>query len=374
MANEIQVSTSFPALREINKSLKVVDKLLLSSKKLEWNNLHVSMKYYIFNELLGSELLKLSYYPPAEIDCFFNEFILNEDKILFRYTNLLSEREFGGIADNSFIYGHDIIIENEVLLNKFCDYFGLSICVENGEYVVSNNWDCIEFDFSVITTNNIIGDLSICFGFIKYENIRNIELIRKLEFGSVELLSTRLLSKYQLEELFSKILNKNLYEVKLKGANQRDYEIHSKFFPFLRTLSICGNDNIHNYKFLLNYSRLNAISAYFESPDDDFRNFIKNISLLRKIKSLCINAYWDFRKPREMFFQDILFLSNLNDIEYLSLSNCSDLLDIDILYRMNNLKFLNLSVLGEVKYVKSQLDKLQEYRPELKIYLTPIKL
>lgn len=374
MANEIQVSTSFPALREINKSLKIVDKLLLSSKKLEWNNLHVSMKYYIFNELLGSELLKLSCYPPAEIDCFFNEFILNEDKILFRYNDLLSEREFGGIADNSFIYGHDIIIENEGLLNKFCDYFGLSICVENGEYVVSNNWNCIEFDFSVITTNNIIGGLSICFGFIKYENIRNIELIRKFEFGSVELLSTRLLSKYQLEELFSKILNKNLYEVKLKGASQRDYEIHSKFFPFLRTLSICGNDNIHNYKFLLNYSRLNAISAYFESPDDDFRNFIKNISLLRKIKSLHINAYWDFRKPREIFFQDILFLSNLNDIECLGLSNCSDLLDIDILYSMNNLKSLNLSVLGEVKYVKSQLDKLQEYRPELKIYLTPIKL
>lgn len=364
-------SPNYPVL-QVGKSLKVVDKLLPKPHKLRWNELDVGVRYFIFSELFRYELKQMEYCVefPIEMDCFFNEFILNEDEILFRYNKFIDDQKELAIDTlQLWEYGEDFFTNDKELLEKYCKHFGFSIYEEAGEYIVSKTWNRIEFDFSIIAANSNCNRLLMSFNNdIEY---KNIEFIKNFKFSTVCLRNTESLSESQLEKIFSIILNENLYNVYFYPfhGSQRDYEIHSKFFPFVSSLSITNGYSIKDYRFLLNYSELNNVTARFTLPDDNFKSFIKNISFLKKIKYLHIDVH---RRIKEVFLYDILFLSNLKEIEDLVLSNCSNLLELNVLYSMNNLKSLNLYVLGDVKYVKSQLDKLQEYRPKLRIRLISI--
>lgn len=110
MANEIQVSTSFPALREINKSLKVVDKLLPSSNKLRWNDLDASMKFLIFNKFFHSFVEEdystykgYSYhngYYRTKNDMAFLKFLSDKDAFLDRYIEKLYEKHAVAFTNN----------------------------------------------------------------------------------------------------------------------------------------------------------------------------------------------------------------------------------------------------------------------------------
>lgn len=402
MANEIQVFSSFPTLKNINKSLKVIDKLLPSCRKLTWNELGCDIKYYIFCCLLRWSSWA-EYFEEKEkpfvVDRFFKFVISHEDEMLSYYNKMIGWRENIWIsisADVFLEYGVDIVIDDPKLLCEYSDYFGFEVCKnEKNECKLSRLWERLEFDFSVLEyfpkSSEIDRDFSLKFRFSEELDIRykNINWIKQWNLKYIGLDNIALLDELQLKKIFSGLDFPSLpynflsfgYEEELFNvANyQKIYEAESKYAPFVRKVEIGPLEavSIYDYTFLLNFIRLECLSIVMSNYNGT-ENLIKSISNLKYLKKLELEIWDDEYSYR---LNDISFLSNLEYLEELKLYNCSPLLllDISVLYNLKNLKevVLNLVVkdtddvnADDIEWQSNvQSRKLRERYPELSIYI-----
>lgn len=361
MKNNVTIYSSL-IVNDIRKHLKITNKLIAKSPKFE--ELSYAMKYEIFSRLVSHTFYEmrigegLDVEFPINIEAYFKNFISGELDILSCYNEYISYNNGGvDIVSKPLEYGEHFIINDPSLLSVYADYFGLSVYEDfSGKKMLLHNW-VREFDFAIVYDK--VRYLKISFKDIRF---KNLSLIKKCKLNGLWLYDTEFLNQSELEDVFQ-LIPKNLNLIYLVDGSQRCHELHSKFFHFVSEISWYRNvtRNIKDYTFLLNYTKVTSIRVYFDSIDNGFKSFIENVSLMTELKSLSIVA------DGGVAFHDLLFLSSLNRLEYLRLTNCSSLLDISPLYKMSNLKYLSLRMVGSFQYVRSQLDKLQEYLPELKL-------
>lgn len=293
MANEIQVSTSFPALREINKSLKVLDKLLPSSYKLKWHDLDVSMQCFIFHDLFFIEDI----YPKSRnfyeiekqsLDQFFLDFLSNRDCFLDRYIDTLCN--MGEFTINNFrAYGVDCIFLNQDLLNKYCEEFSAEFYMDSSnEYKVKYLWKEVIMDYAFLRNRNVSKIKHVSFSL--YENgvfsivnkngefLKEISGIKSIAFDGVDYLEYN-----ELKSIFS-LFNENVISsISLchfhGNVTQRDLNMICDFFPKVKNLVVgwcIENDTevIQDYSFLAKLNCLELFSYIFKfeySSDEDFK-------------------------------------------------------------------------------------------------------
>lgn len=432
MANEIQVSTSFPTLREINKSLKVVDKLLLSSNKLRWNDLDVSMQCYIFHQLFCIEknVSDWDYFTKGNglrsLDQFFLDFLSDRERFLDRYIDASSK--YGLYVETTpLLYGEFCVFTRQDLINAYCKEFNAEIhIISSNEHKVKYFWKEIIIDYSLFRSRGFSKIKGIRFSLynerfssrnnlfsIRHKNIhflKEMDEIYLLFFNGIEHL------KYNaVKTIFDAFNADNITYLGLcreRGkVSQRDLNMISDCFPKIETLEVGPppgffdkSEVIQDYSFLgkLNYLEEFIYTFRFEYSSMEeldynvpYENLTNNIAQLKNLKVL--ELFPIVYKKDEFDYhcnviKDVSFLSNLNHLEMLQLTNCREDINLDLFFDgVVKLEELYIRSYGcseheqQVKAIKSkyeegrefefplllseQIEKLREYRPELKIEL-----
>ena len=203
--------------------------------------------------------------------------------------------------------------------------------------------DCIDY----IKKNNIKGvEINDCYGSYKLDNL---DVLEKLIDSNIKVIE--LINDYKDISILNKFTSLEQLQISVNKTSIIDF----KNFPNLKYLSLDDTKNLINVDKAILLESL-AIGMLNKNSKIDFSKLV-NLKDLHIVKGNIENL--DFLKNLNIEKLSISYCSKLIDITSLvtlkntladlSFQNCKNIENIDILVELENLYWLKLSALGEIK-------------------------